>query len=111
MLKYTNFFNLLEIMIIAVRVKTAKKNVIKLWLTSVGIHSVDWVILRVQRVLQMELGVLQHPLNHIFYINSLWHVRRRHYVECSQTSIGRLGHSLHDEVAPQPLLIHGVIAL
>lgn len=73
--------------------------------------SVDRIILRVQRVLQMELGVLQHPLNHILYVNNLGHAWRCHDVECSQTGISRLCHPLHDEVTPQTLLILGIIIL
>lgn len=80
-------------------------------LTSMGIHSEGGVILRVQSVLQMELGVLQHPLDHILYINSLGHVWRCHDVECSQTGVSGLGHPLHDKVTPQPLLLHGIIIL
>lgn len=82
-----------------------------LLLTSMAIRPVRTVILRVQSVLQVELGELQHPLNHILYINSLWHVWGRHYVERSQTGICRLDHPLHDEIPPQTLLIHGVIIL
>lgn len=76
-----------------------------------GIHSVGRVILRVHRVLQVELGVLQHPLNHILHINRRGHVWRRHDVECSQTGISRLRHPLYYDVTPQPLLIQGIITL
>lgn len=82
-----------------------------MWLTSVAVHSVGRVILRVQRVLQMKLGELQHSLDHILDINCFWHVWRRHYVECSQTGIGRFSHTLHYEITPQTLLVHRFIIL
>lgn len=59
----------------------------------------------------MELGVLQHPLNHILYVYSLGHTWRCHYVECSQTGISRFSHPFHDKVAPQPLFVHRIITL
>lgn len=79
--------------------------------TSMGIDSVGWVVLRVQRVLQVELDVLQHPLDHVLDVDSFGHVRRRHDVKRRQTGIGRLGHALHDELAPETLLVHGVVPL
>lgn len=79
--------------------------------TSVGINSVGRVVLRVQRVLQVEFDVLQHPLDHIFDVDSFWHVRSCHDVQRRQAGISRLGHTLHDKLAPKTLLIHGVVAL
>lgn len=76
-----------------------------------GIDSVCRVVLRVQRVLQVELDVLQNPLDHVLDVDSFGHVRRRHDVKRRQAGIGRLGHALHDELAPQTLLVHGVVAL
>lgn len=76
-----------------------------------GIRSVGRVVLRVQGVLQVELGVLQHPLDHVLYVDGFGHVRRRHDVERGQAGVGGLGHALDDEFAPQPLLLHGIIAL
>lgn len=80
-------------------------------LTSVWIHSVGRVVLRIQRVLQMELCELQHPLDHILHINGLGHVWGGHDVKGGQTGISRLGHPLHDEVPPQTLFVHGIIPL
>lgn len=76
-----------------------------------GIRSVGRVVLRVQGVLQVELGVLQHPLDHVLYVDSFGHVWRCHDVERGQAGIGRLGHALDDEFTPQPLLLHGIITL
>lgn len=42
-------------------------------LTSMRVHPVDGVILRVQRVLQVELCVLQDPLDNVLDIHGLWH--------------------------------------
>lgn len=80
-------------------------------LTAVRVHPVDGVVLWVERVLQMELGVLQHPLYDVLNVDGLRHVRRRHDVEGRETGVGRLGHSLHDEVSPQSLLILCVMVL
>lgn len=80
-------------------------------LTSMRIQSVGRVVLRVQRVQKVELGELQHPLDHILDVHSFGHVWRGHDVERSQTGVSRLGHPLHDEVAPQPLFVHGIILL
>lgn len=79
--------------------------------TSVGIGSVGRVVLRVQRALQVELDVLQHPLDHVLDVDGFGHVCRRHDVERRQAGVGRLGHALHDELTPQTLLVHGVVAL
>lgn len=43
-------------------------------LTSMRVHPVYWVILWIQAVLEMELGVLQHPLYDILYVDSLGHM-------------------------------------
>lgn len=91
-------------------VRAAKKK-IKNGKTSMGIRSVGRVVLRVQGVLQVELGVLQHPLNHVLYVDSFRHVWRCHDVERGQAGIGRLGHALDDEFTPQPLLLHRIITL
>lgn len=42
--------------------------------TSMWVHPVDWIVLWIQCVLKMKLGVLQHPLYDIFYVDSLRHV-------------------------------------
>lgn len=75
------------------------------------IRSVGRVVLRVQGVLEVELGVLQHPLDHVLYVDGFGHVWRRHDVERGQAGIGRLGHALDDEFTPQPLLLHRIITL
>lgn len=79
--------------------------------TSVWIHPVGGVVLGVKRVLQVELGVLQHPLDHVLDVNGFGHVWRRHDVERNLTGVGGLGHALDDEVAPQPLLLHRIVTL
>lgn len=56
-------------------------------LTSMRVHSVDRVILRVESVLQVKLGVLQHPLNHVLDVHRLGHAGRRHDVEGRQTGV------------------------
>lgn len=75
------------------------------------IHPVGGVVLGVKSVLQVELGVLQHPLDHVFDVNSFGHVWRRHDVERDLTGVGGLRHALDDEVAPQPLLLDRIVAL
>lgn len=75
------------------------------------VHPVDWVILWVQRVLKMELGVLQHPLYDVFYVDRLRHVWRGHDVESGQTGICRLGDPLHYQVPPKSLLIFSIMVL
>lgn len=75
------------------------------------IHSVGGVVLWVNSVLQVELGVLQHPLDHVFDVNSFGHVRRCHDVERHLAGVGGLRHPFDDEVAPQPLLLHRIVTL
>lgn len=48
----------------------------------------------------MELGKLQHPLDHILDVDGLRHARRGHDVQSRQAGVGRFGHPLHDEVTP-----------
>lgn len=75
------------------------------------IHSVGRVVLWIQSVLQVELGILQHPLDHIFDVNSFGHVWRCHDIERNLTGVSRLCHPFDDEVAPQPLLLHRIVTL
>lgn len=75
------------------------------------VHSVGRVVLWIQGVLQVELGVLQHPLDHVLDVNSFGHVWRCHDVERDLTGVSGLCHSFDDEIAPQPLLLHRIVAL
>lgn len=75
------------------------------------VNPVDRVILWIQRVLQMELGVLKHPLYDILYVDSLWHVCRGHDVKSCQTGVCWLCDSLHYQVSPEFLLILSIVVL
>lgn len=75
------------------------------------IHSVGGVVLWIQSVLQVELGVLQHPLDHVLDVNSFGHVSRCHDVERHLAGVSGLCHPFDDEVAPQPLLLYRIVPL
>lgn len=79
--------------------------------TSMRVHSVGGVILWIQSVLQVELGVLQHPLDHVLDVNGFGHVWRCHDIERDLTGVGGLCHSFDDEIAPQPLLLYRIVTL
>lgn len=79
--------------------------------TSMRVHSVGGVVLWIQSVLQVELGVLQHPLDHVLDVNGFGHVWRCHDIERDLTGVGGLCHSFDDEIAPQPLLLYRIVTL
>lgn len=51
------------------------------------VHPIDRVILGVEGVLQVELGVLENPLDHVLHVYGLGHVGGRHDVEGRQTGV------------------------
>lgn len=80
-------------------------------LTSMRVHSVDWVVLWIQCVLKMELGELQHSLYDVLYVDSLGHARRGHDVKSCQAGVCWLCDSLHYQVSPEFLLIFSIVVL
>ena len=76
-----------------------------------GVHPVHRVVLRVESVLQVELGVLEHALDDVLDIHRLGHVHGGHDVQGGEAGVRRLGDSLHDKVSPQPLLVLPIVVL
>ena len=76
-----------------------------------GVNPIDGVVLRIESVLQVELGVLEHALDDVLDVHRLGHVHGGHDVQGGEAGVCRLGDSLHDEVSPQPLLVLAVVVL
>ena len=80
-------------------------------LTSAGLPPVGAVVVGVDGGLQVEAGVLQHPLDDLLQVHRLGHLRRRHHVERRQAGVGRVGHALDEVIEGPPVSVRSVVGL